>query len=27
MRIADWIILVITIAATAGSVWLVTWLS
>ena len=27
MRIADWIILVIAIAATAGSVWLMTWLS
>ena len=27
MRIADWIILVIAIVATAGSVWLMTWLS
>ena len=27
MSIADWIILVIAIAATAGSVWLMTWLS
>ena len=27
MRIADWIILAITIAATAGSVWSMTWLS
>lgn len=27
MSIADWIILVIAIAAAAGSVWLMTWLS